>query len=321
MKLLLLLLLGLELTLVCIHTEEQTGAIGKSFTPEKIEGKWYSVGLASDKREIIEEHGSMRIFVEHIHVFKNSSLAFHFHTVTSKRFSLFPVEQRISELCSISSTDDGDNIFNVLATDYDGYIIFHLRNINNGETFQLMELYGRKTELSSNIKEKFVDLCKKHGIVEENILDLTGVGIANQILQLKKQLVSLGEIKWYLIPECVLVLTLQIAVSRPEMEERLDPPGLAYEMGLGSFFINKKSFPHHRGTFSSPYFHLRPRLRVWRLQELGASRYKGSLQYERLSCNGRPFSLTVLGSARVLALPSGHLDTGVQSLASVCGIF
>lgn len=214
---------------------------------------------------------------------------------TSKRFSLFSVEQRISELCSISSTDDGDNIFKVLAVDYDDYIILHLRNINNGETFKLMELYGRvfshrhwswggkrreernpnsnmifpawpwtafflypeerclpllalrlsggrtlkslsvlerysmnvkfrtghihdcqpccpsfshpsrgalphpsaqwmwlphemqsllsllfftgrKPELSSNIKEKFVDLCKKHGIVEENILDLTGVG-------------------------------------------------------------------------------------------------------------------------------------------------
>ena len=40
----------------------------------------------------------------------------------------------------------------------------------------LLFFTGRKPELSSNIKEKFVDLCKKHGIVEENILDLTGVG-------------------------------------------------------------------------------------------------------------------------------------------------
>ncbi|XP_013203667.1 major urinary protein 4-like isoform X2 [Microtus ochrogaster] len=176
MKLLLLLLLGLELTLVCIHTEEQTGAIGKSFTPEKIEGKWYSVGLASDKREIIEEHGSMRIFVEHIHVFKNSSLAFHFHTVINGECTeLYLVSDKTEKDGEYYVKYDGDNIFNVLATDYDGYIIFHLRNINNGETFQLMELYGRKTELSSNIKEKFVDLCKKHGIVEENILDLTGV--------------------------------------------------------------------------------------------------------------------------------------------------
>ncbi|XP_075801405.1 major urinary protein 4-like isoform X2 [Microtus pennsylvanicus] len=206
MKLLLLLLLGLELTLVCVHTEGQTGAMGKSFTPEKIEGEWYSVGLASDKREIIEENGSMRIFVEHIHVFKNSSLAFHFHTVINGECTeMYLVSDKTEKDGEYYVKYDGDNIFNVLATDYDGYIIFHLRNINNGETFQMMELYGRKPELSSNIKEKFVDLCKKHGIVEENILDLTG---------------------WYLIPECVLVLTLQIAVSRPEMEERPEPPVL-----------------------------------------------------------------------------------------------
>lgn len=39
MKLLLLLLLGLELTLVCVHTEGQTSAIGKNFNPEKV-GSW-----------------------------------------------------------------------------------------------------------------------------------------------------------------------------------------------------------------------------------------------------------------------------------------
>lgn len=40
----------------------------------------------------------------------------------------------------------------------------------------LLFFTGQKPELSSNIKEKFVDLCKKHRIVEENISDLTGVG-------------------------------------------------------------------------------------------------------------------------------------------------
>ncbi|MRI72296.1 lipocalin/fatty-acid binding family protein [Enterococcus casseliflavus] len=43
-------------------------------------GEWHTIILASDKREKIEEHGSMRLFVEHIHVLENS-LAFKFHTV------------------------------------------------------------------------------------------------------------------------------------------------------------------------------------------------------------------------------------------------
>lgn len=32
---------------------------------------------------------------------------------------------------------------------------------------------GREPDLSSDIKEKFVDLCEKHGIVRENVIDLT----------------------------------------------------------------------------------------------------------------------------------------------------
>ncbi|XP_051043824.1 coiled-coil domain-containing protein 117-like [Phodopus roborovskii] len=49
--------------------------------PVLIDGEWYTIGLASDKREKIEEHGSMRVFVEYIHFLKNSSLAFKFHTI------------------------------------------------------------------------------------------------------------------------------------------------------------------------------------------------------------------------------------------------
>lgn len=61
---------------------------------------------------------------------------------TDKGFLLFPVDQRISDLCSVSSTDDGDNTFTILDID-DNYVMFHLDNNKDGETFQLMELYGR----------------------------------------------------------------------------------------------------------------------------------------------------------------------------------
>lgn len=44
----------------------------------QIAGEWYSILLASDAKENIEENGSMRVFVEHIRVLDNSSLAFKF---------------------------------------------------------------------------------------------------------------------------------------------------------------------------------------------------------------------------------------------------
>ncbi|XP_012979909.1 major urinary protein 20 isoform X1 [Mesocricetus auratus] len=175
MKLLLLLLvLGLELTLVCVHAEEKTSLTGKNFNPEKIVGKWHSILLASDKREMIEEYGSMRMFMEYIRLFKNSSLAVKFHTIANEECTeLYLVCDKTEKGGVYDAKYDGYNRFTILDTDYNDYIITHLRNIKNGETFQLMKLCGRKPKLSSNIKKKFGDLCQKHGIVKENIIDLT----------------------------------------------------------------------------------------------------------------------------------------------------
>ena len=56
---LLLLLLCLGLTIVCIQAEEYS-SMGRNFNVEQISGYWFSIAEASDEREKIEEHGSMR---------------------------------------------------------------------------------------------------------------------------------------------------------------------------------------------------------------------------------------------------------------------
>uniref|UniRef100_A0A8C6GX00 Lipocalin/cytosolic fatty-acid binding domain-containing protein n=1 Tax=Mus spicilegus TaxID=10103 RepID=A0A8C6GX00_MUSSI len=72
-----------------------------------------------------------------------------------------------------SVTYDGFNTFTIPKTDYDNFIMAHLINEKDGETFQLMGLYGREPDLSSDIKERFAQLCEKHGILRENIIDLS----------------------------------------------------------------------------------------------------------------------------------------------------
>ena len=58
-------------------------------------------------------------------------------------YPLIPAEQRISEPCPIFSTDDGFNTFTIPKTDYDNFLMAHLINEKDGETFQLMLLYGK----------------------------------------------------------------------------------------------------------------------------------------------------------------------------------
>ena len=56
-----------------------------SFSPNhftvllQISGEWYTILWGSEDREMIEENGSMRLFLEYIQVLDNSSVLFKFH--------------------------------------------------------------------------------------------------------------------------------------------------------------------------------------------------------------------------------------------------
>ncbi|XP_074218122.1 lipocalin Can f 6.0101 [Camelus bactrianus] len=72
-------------------------------------------------------------------------------------------------------TYDGYNIFCILEVDYDKYIIFYLVNVSNNGTFHVLKLSARERDVTAMLKRKFVRICQKYGIVEENIVDLTKV--------------------------------------------------------------------------------------------------------------------------------------------------
>ncbi|MCV2423765.1 lipocalin/fatty-acid binding family protein, partial [Paucibacter sp. DJ4R-1] len=139
----------------------------------KLKGEWFSIDVASNKREKIEENGSMRVFMQHIDVLENS-LGFKFRIKENGECrELYLVAYKTPEDGEYFVEYDGGNTFTILKTDYDRYVMFHLINFKNGETFQLMVLYGRTKDLSSDIKEKFAKLCEAHGITRDNIIDLT----------------------------------------------------------------------------------------------------------------------------------------------------
>nr|XP_004673076.2 epididymal-specific lipocalin-9 [Jaculus jaculus] len=182
----LLLLLGLGLVLACApRTEGKHSVVKRNFDPQKIAGKWYSILLASDRKDKIEENGSMRVFVENIHAFPNGSLGYKLHTIVDgKCAELILVSDKTGKDGEYFVEYKGHNTFRILETDYIKYAIFHLTNVNNGETFQMTKLYGREKDLSEKIKQNFVKICKKYGIAEENIVDLTK---ADRCLQARGQ--------------------------------------------------------------------------------------------------------------------------------------
>uniref|UniRef100_A0A8D1IQT5 Salivary lipocalin n=1 Tax=Sus scrofa TaxID=9823 RepID=A0A8D1IQT5_PIG len=173
MKLLFLLCLGL--TLACSHKEAGQDVVTSNFDASKIAGKWYSILLASDAKENIEENGSMRVFVEHIRVLDNSSLAFKFQRkVNGECTDFYAVCDKVGDgVYTVAYY--GENKFRLLEVNYSDYVILHLVNVNGNKTFQLMEFYGRKPDVEPKLKDKFVEICQQYGIIKENIIDLTKI--------------------------------------------------------------------------------------------------------------------------------------------------
>nr|XP_003463871.2 allergen Fel d 4-like [Cavia porcellus] len=167
-------LLCLGLTLLCTQGEGDEVVRG-NFDAGKISGNWYTVEMASYKRETIEEGGSLRVFVESIEPVEDSALSFTFWAHANGECKQFSVtSNRVAEGV-YADEYDGYNVFRVVETDYTNYVIFQLWNFKAEGNFQLLQLYGREPDVSGEIKTKFEDFCHKNGIGEGNIIDMTTV--------------------------------------------------------------------------------------------------------------------------------------------------
>ncbi|KAK1334233.1 hypothetical protein QTO34_005235 [Cnephaeus nilssonii] len=171
-----LLLLCLGLTLVCAHDEGNHDVVTSNFDIPKISGEWYTILLASDDKERIEENSVMRSFMESIQAWDDSSLTLKFHVKVNGECT------EISLFCDSTKENGVYNViyagfvtFRIIEVVYNDYIIFHLINFNNKNTFEMLILLARNPDVSPKLKERFEELCQEYGIAEENILDVTKV--------------------------------------------------------------------------------------------------------------------------------------------------
>ncbi|XP_066218861.1 lipocalin Can f 6.0101-like [Saccopteryx leptura] len=169
-----LLLLCLGLTLVCAHEGGHHEVVTSNFDMSKVSGEWYTIMVASDVREKIEENGNLRIFVENTQELANSSLLFTFQRKENEECVHFTILLHPTQMNGVYSTIyDGYDLFNMVEGDYNEYLINYVSNFKNDKETQYMELFGRKPDVSPKLKKRFEELCLKQGIPKENILDVT----------------------------------------------------------------------------------------------------------------------------------------------------
>ncbi|KAM5331415.1 allergen Fel d 4-like [Glossophaga mutica] len=169
-----LLLLCLGLTLVCAHHEDNHDIVRGNIDMSKLSGEWYTVLLASELKEKIQENGSFRLFVKSIQALDNSSLIVKYH-------------QKVNGECAEGAFFfDGTEIKGVYGDAYDGYtrvqfpevvyndyILVYMLNFDNEKITQVMKIDARTPDVSPQVKKRFEEFCQRHGIPKENVLDLT----------------------------------------------------------------------------------------------------------------------------------------------------
>ncbi|XP_053777643.1 allergen Fel d 4 isoform X3 [Desmodus rotundus] len=166
-----LLLLCLGLTLVCASHHD---VVECNFDLSQVSGEWYTILWGSEVREMIEENGSMRLFLEYIQVLDNSSVLFKFHkNVNGVCGELTFIVDETKEKGVYGVHYDGYNTFYIIEAVYNEYVIFHCMNFQNGKKNDMIELHARTPDVSPEVKEKFEEICRNRGIQKENILDFT----------------------------------------------------------------------------------------------------------------------------------------------------
>ncbi|KAM5331414.1 lipocalin Can f 6.0101-like [Glossophaga mutica] len=176
-----LLLLCLGLTLVCAHPEENHDVMTSNYDMSKISGEWYTILLASDVKEKVEEEGSFRMFVESIQALGNSSLLIKCHKrVNEECAERTFVCDETEEKGVYGVAYDGYNRLQITEAAYNDYVILYVLNFNNEKKSQVLGLQARTPDVSPQLKKRFEELCQNHGIPKENVLDVNSADPCSQ---------------------------------------------------------------------------------------------------------------------------------------------
>ncbi|XP_035877971.1 major allergen Equ c 1-like [Phyllostomus discolor] len=169
-----LLLLCLGLTLACAHHEDNHDVVTSNFDMSKLSGEWYTILLASGVKEMVEEQGSFRIFVDYIQALDNSSVLLKCHKMINRECAeLTLIFDETEEEGLYSATYLGYNEAHILEAVYNDYVIFYYLNYHNDEITQGMELHARNPDVSPQIKKRFEEICENTGIPKENVVDVS----------------------------------------------------------------------------------------------------------------------------------------------------
>nr|BAC23126.1 Lipocalin-type Prostaglandin D synthase [Dryophytes japonicus] len=146
------------------------------FKQDKILGKWYGIGLASNSAWFQAKKSLLKMCTTVITPTADGNLdvvaTFPKQDRCEKKSMTYRKTERPGHYLSKSPRYGSDHNIRVVETNYDEYILMHTTKTKGTEVNTIVSLFGRDKSLRPELVEKFEQLAKEQGLSDANILIL-----------------------------------------------------------------------------------------------------------------------------------------------------
>ncbi|KAM9826951.1 lipocalin-like [Neosynchiropus ocellatus] len=175
-------LLSLMAALLCVLAARAAPAAPMAdFSLEKMAGKWYVPGFATNAAWFVNHKDKMKMGVLTIKNTEDGNM-----DLSHANLNADGTCWRMSQLANKTDTPgrftffsqvwNNDNDMNVVDAVYDQYALVATIKTKNGVSEVLTALYSRTPETSADVQEKFTNLAIVEGVQPENIAMLQFIG-------------------------------------------------------------------------------------------------------------------------------------------------
>ncbi|XP_073412162.1 lipocalin [Dendrobates tinctorius] len=170
--------LVLSLALIALYALCAYGEVPvqPDFQEEKIVGKWYGIGLASNSAWFQSKKQQMKMCTTVITPTADGNLdvvaTYPKLDRCEKRSMTYIKTDQPGRFLSKSPRYGSDHVIRVVETNYDEYTLMHAIKIKGSEVNTVVSLHGRNKDLRPELLEKFKELAKEQGLTDDNIIIL-----------------------------------------------------------------------------------------------------------------------------------------------------
>lgn len=173
MKGLVLSLALFALSVLCAHGDVP---IQPDFQEDKIVGKWYGIGLASNSAWFQAKKQQLKMCTTVITPTADGNLdvvsTFPKLDRCEKKSMTYMKTEEPGHFLSKSPRYGSDHDIRVVETNYDEYTLMHATKTKGSEVNTIVSLFGREKNLRPELLEKFKKIAKEQGLTDDNILIL-----------------------------------------------------------------------------------------------------------------------------------------------------